>query len=157
MRLRCHALLCRNVQGHLQLESTTYNFITYNFLIWLLPLKSSVFLVHFSNAFWHGNEAFPKVSSQDEIVPLLVIFHLPQSNYRGVKICSYLCCQQNQNFSLVSHSCRSCITPISLVSHSCRTRVARFSLVSHSCCIRVARIALVSPVPGTCVVNQTRS
>ena len=120
----------------------SYNLV-YNFLIQLLPLKSSVFVVHFSNAFWHGNEAFPKVSSQNEIVPLLVIFHLPYSKYRGVKICFYLCRYQNQNFSLVSHSRRSCSTRVSLVS-----------FVQHSCCTCVALVSLVS---GSRVVNQTRS
>ena len=33
-----------------------YNLV-YEFLIQLLPLKSLVFKVHFSNEFWHGNEA----------------------------------------------------------------------------------------------------
>ena len=115
----------------------SYNLV-YNFLIQLLPLKNSVFVVHFSNVFSYGEEAFPKVSSQNEIVPLHI-----------VKICFYLCCYQNQNFSLVSQSCRSC-----------STRVARISvvlLVSHSCRIRTARVVLVSLVSGTRVVNQTRS
>ena len=119
----------------------SYNLV-YNFLIQLLPLKSSIFVVHFLNAFWHGNETFPQVSSQNEIVPLLVIFCLPYSKYRGAKICFYLCRYQNQNFSLVSHSCRSCSTRVALVSflqHLCGTCVA---LVSHSCRtrIRVARV-----------------
>ena len=123
----------------------SYNLV-YNFLIQLLPLKSSVFVVHFSNAFWHGNEAFPKVSFQNEIVPLLVIFHLPYSKYRGVKICFYSCRYQNQNFSLVSHSCRSCNTRVALASHLCCS--------CRQCRIRVALMWLVS---GTHVVNQTRS
>ena len=124
----------------------SYNLV-YNFLIQLLPLKSSVFVVHFSNVFWHGNEAFPKVSFQNEIVPLLVIFHLPYSKYRGVKICFYSCRYQNQNFSLVSHSCRSGSTHVarvSLVLHSyrqCRTRVA---LVSHSCCSCLALVLQIT-------------
>ena len=77
----------RNYAGTCK-DICSYNLV-YNFLIQLLPLKSSVFVVHFSNAFWHGNEAFPKVSSQNEIVPFLVIFHLPHSKYRGAKICFY--------------------------------------------------------------------
>ena len=48
--------------------------MVYNFLIQLLA--SLVFVVHFSNAFWHGIEAFPKHSSYNRIVPLLVIFFL---------------------------------------------------------------------------------
>ena len=136
----------------------------------LFPLKSLVFVVHFLNAFWHGNETFPKGSSQYEIVPLLVVFHLPYSKYKGVKICFYSCRYQNQNFSLVSHSCRLCITrvalvplvqhschtSVALVSHSCLTRVSLVSLVSQSCCIRAARVALGTLVTGTGVVNQTR-
>ena len=137
----------------------SYNLV-YNFLIQLLPLKSSVFVVHFSNAFWHGNEAFPKVSFQNEIVPLLVIFHLPYSKYRGVKICFYSCRYQNQNFSLVLHSrrsCSTCVTLVSFVQHSCCTCVALVLLVSHSWRNRVVSVAFVLLVSGTRVVNQTRS
>ena len=68
-----------------------------------------------------------------EIVPLLVVFHLPYSKYKVVKICFYSCRYQNQTFSLVSHSRRSCSTCIALVSflqHSCRTRVVCVSLES---------------------------
>ena len=56
------------------------------------------------------------------------------------------CRYQNQNFSLVSHSCCSCCTPVLLVL-----------LVLHSCCIRDTRVALVLLVPGTRAVNKTRS
>ena len=120
----------------------SYNLV-YNVLIQLLSLKSLVFVVHFLNAFWHGNETFPKGSSQYEIVPLLVVFHLPYSKYKGVKICFYSCRYQNQNFSLVSHSCRQCST--------------RVALVLYSCCLCYTRLALVSFVSRTRVVNQTRS
>ena len=87
-----------------------------------------------------------------EIVSLLVVFHLPYSKYKGVKICFYSC-YENQTFSLVWHSCRS-------FKHSCRTRVALVSLVCDSCCqcrTRVTIMSLVSLVSGTLVVNQTRS
>ena len=124
----------RNFSGACKVSTCKYN-LGYNFLIYLLLLKSSVFVVHFLNAFWHGNEAFLKGSSQNEIAPLLVIFHLPYSKCRGVKICFYLCCYQNQNFSPLSHSCCSCSTRVAPLPHSCR-----------SCRMRVAR-----------VVNQTRS
>ena len=113
----------------------SYNLV-FNRLMQLLPLKSSVFAVHFSNTFWHGNETFPKGSSQNEIVPLLVIFHLPYSKYRGVKICCYFYRQQNQNSSLVSQWCRSCSTRVAFVSfvlYSCCTCVALVLLVSHTC------------------------
>ena len=99
-----------------------------NLLIYLLPLKSSVFVVHFSNALWYGNKAFLKGSSWNEIVPLLVIFHLPYIRYRGVKICFYTYSYQNRDFSLLSYSCHPCSTRVTLVSfmkHSCRIRVAR--------------------------------
>ena len=36
--------------------------LVYNFLMLLLPLQSSVFVLHFQNAFWNGNKAFLKVS-----------------------------------------------------------------------------------------------
>ena len=120
----------------------SYNLV-YSFLIQLLSLKVQFFVVHFLNAFWHGNKAFPKGSSQNEIVAPLVVFHVPYRKYKGVKMCFYLCRYQNQNFSLVWHSCRWCKTRVALVSHSCR-----------SCLTRVAFVSLVS---GTRVVNQTRS
>ena len=122
---------------------------SYNQVIYLFPLKSLVFVVHFLNAFWHGNETLPKGSSQNEIVPLLIVFHLPYSKCNSMKICFYSCGYQNQNFSLVSHSCRSCssrITLVSLVQRSCHTCVILVSLVPHSCCIHVPRVALVSLV-----------
>ena len=129
----------------------SYNLV-YNFLMQLFPLKSLVFVVHFLNALWHGKETFPKSNSQNEIVPLLLVFHLPYSEYKCAKICFYSCRYQNQNFSLVSHSCCPCRTRgvseslVSFVSHSCRTCVALVSLVSHSCCIRVARVTRVARI-----------
>ena len=36
-----------------------YN-LAYNFFVYLLPLRTSVFVLDFSNAFWHGNEALAK-------------------------------------------------------------------------------------------------
>ena len=91
---------------------------------------------------------------------LSLVFHLPYSKYKGVKICFYSCRYQNQNFSLVSHSYRTRVVSVALVSHLCRTPVAGVSLVllvSHSCCIHVACVALVSLVSGTRIVNQIRS
>ena len=156
--MRNYAGKCKSIRSHN---------LFYNFLIQFLPLKSSVFAVHISNAFQHGNEAFPKVNFQDEIDPLHVIFHLRYSKYRGVRICFYSCRYQNQNFftrvvqvAFVLHSCRSCSTRVALVLHpccSCLTRVTLVLLVSHSCCTRVTHVALVLPVSGTRVVNQTRS
>ena len=97
--------------------------LVYRFLIQLLPLKSSVFVVHFPNAFWQGNEAFPQVSSQNEIVPLLVIYYLPQGKHRGVQMFLLVSLSKSKFFSRVVR-----VALVSLVSHSCRTRVW------HSCC-----------------------
>ena len=85
------------------------------------------FVVHFLNAFWHGNETIPKVSSQNETVRLVVVFHLPYSKYKGVKISFYSCRYRHQNFSLVSHSCRSCSTRVALVLQSCCSFLALVS------------------------------
>ena len=147
----------RNYAGTCK-SSCSYNLV-YIFLIQLLPLKSSVFVVHFSNAFWYWNKTFPKVSSQNEIVPLFVIFHLPYSKYRGMKICFYLCRYQNQKFSLVSHSCDSCSTRVALVSfmyHSCCTRVTHVALVLHLCCNRVAPVSLVLHSCHSCCICVAR-
>ena len=124
MRLRNYSVTCKSICSY-------YNLV-YNFLMQLFSLESLVFVVQFLNAFRHGKETFPKSSSQNEIVPLLIVFHLPYSKYKGVKICFYSCRYQNQNFSLVSHSCCQCRTLVAFMS-------------------------LVSLVFGTRVVNQTRS
>ena len=116
----------------------SYNLV-YNFLIQLLPLKNSVFVVHFSNAFSYGNEAFAKVSSQNEIVPLLVIFHFSycENMFLLVSLSKSKFLTRVALVSLVQHSCRSCLTrvaSVTLLSHlccSCRTSVAR---VWHSRC-----------------------
>ena len=87
-----------------------------------------------------GTRYFQKVSSQNKVVGFLLIFHLPYSKCRGVKICFYSCHYQNQKFF-------TRVALVSFVQHSCRIRVSRVSLVLHSCrlCrIRVARVALVS-------------
>ena len=113
----------------------SYNLV-YNVLMYLLPFKSLVFVVHFSNGFWHGNEAFPKGSSQNEIAPLIIIFYLSHSKYRSVKICFYSSRYQNRSFSLVSHSCSSCSTRVALVSfvyHSCQTCVLLHRLGTECC------------------------
>ena len=147
----------------------SYNLV-YNFTIQLIANSYIAFAIKkfsFCGALFKRILAWKrdisKSSSQNEIVPLLVVFHLPYSKYNGVKICFYSCGHQNQNFSLVSHSCLSCSTRVvrgALVLHLCRTYVARvslLSLVSHSCCICVTLVALVFLVSGTRVVNQTRS
>ena len=118
--MRNYAEMCEGIWS--------YNLV-YNFLIQLLP----VFVVHFLIAFWHENEALLKGCSQNEIVPFLVIFHLPYSKYKGVKIYFYSCRYQNQHFSLAWHSCHSCSTRAALVSHLRRSRLAPVSFVLHPC------------------------
>ena len=137
MRLRYCVQLFRNVQGHLQLQSSVQLFDI------AFRTKKSTFCGVYFKCISTWKQDTQEGSSQNEIFPLLVVFHLPYSKYKGVKICfhSYHC--QNQNFSLVSHSCRFC-----------GTHVALESLVQHSCCICIALVSLVS---GTRVVNQTRS
>ena len=77
------ALLSVTMRERSRASTCSYN-VVYNFLMYLLPLKSSVFAEHFLNAFWYGNEVFPKGSSQNAIVPILMIFHLPYSNVKNV-------------------------------------------------------------------------
>ena len=114
MRLPYCAYLCRNAQGHMQIQSSVQLFDM------AFAIKSLVFVVHFLNAFWPGNETFPKGSSWYEFDFLLVVFHLLYGKYKDEKICYYPCRSQNQKFSFVSHSCHSCSTRVALVSHSCR-------------------------------------
>ena len=49
--MRNYAETCKGIGG--------YNSVC-NIFVYLLPLKSSVFVVHFSNAFYHRKEALPK-------------------------------------------------------------------------------------------------
>ena len=151
MRLRYCAYLCGNVQGHLPLQSSVQLFG-----IAFLIKKFSFCGVPFKRI-WHGNETFPKSSSQNEIVPLLVAFHLPDSKCNGMEICFYSCRYQNQNFSLVQNSCCTRAVSVALVSQLCCTCGACVSLVLHSCCICVTLVVLGQLVSGTLILNQTRS
>ena len=105
----------------------SYNLI-YNVLIQLLPLKSLVFVVHFLNAFWHGNEAFPKGSSQNEIVPLLVILHLPYTIV-NIEVWKYVVTRVVIKINFF----RLCRTRVARVALGC-TCVIRVASVSHSYC-----------------------
>ena len=49
--MRNYAETCKGIWG---------NNLAYNFFVYLLPLKTLVFVVDFSNAFWHGKEALAK-------------------------------------------------------------------------------------------------
>ena len=116
----------------------SYNLV-YNFLLQLFPLKILVFSAHFLSAFWHRKETFPESSSQNEIVPLLIVFQLPYSKYKGVKICFYSCHCKIKIF----RSCRTLVVSVAFVSHlcalvshpygQCHTGVAFALLVLHSC------------------------
>ena len=136
----------RNYAGTCK-DICSYNLV-YNFLIQLLPLKISVFVVHFSNAFSYGKKALAKVSSQNEIVPLFVIFHFPY------------CENMFLLHSLSKSKIFTRVTLTSFVQHSCCTCVALVSLLFHSyrqCRIRVSRVVLMALVSDSRVVNQTRS
>ena len=136
-------------------------YLMYTFLVQLLRLKSSVFMVIFLNAFWYGNEAFPKGSSQNEVATLLIVFHLPYTKHWDVKyvftrvvikIKIFRSCRTRVvRIALMSHSFCSCSTCVAPVSHFCRTRI---TFLSHFC---RTRVALMSLVPSSRVVNQTRS
>ena len=52
--MRNYAEMCKGICSHN---------LGHNFFIYLLPLKTSVFVVDFSNAFWHGKEALAKHGS----------------------------------------------------------------------------------------------
>ena len=110
----------------------------------LLPLKISVFVMRFSNTFWHRNETFPKVVLRMKLFLSLQSFtcHL---QYRVV---FHLCSYQNQNLftrvalvSFVQHSCRTRVALVLFVQHSCCTCVALVSLLSHSCHTRVTLVS----------------
>ena len=124
---------------NVQLQSSVYLF-DISFAIKKFSFCGAIFK---SILAWERGIELPKGSSQNQVVRLLVIFHLPYIKCMGVKICFYSCHYQNQNFSLVLHSCRSCRNRAALASfiqHSCHACVALVSLVSHSCCTRFARV-----------------
>ena len=128
----------------------SYNLV-YNFLIYIFPLQSSASVVHVSKAVWHGNIAFPKGSPQNDIAPLLVIYHLSYSKYKVEKKCFHSCRYETQNFSLVWHSCRSCSTRVALSSfmqHWCCTGIA---FVLHSFCLCLIHVALVLHLCHSCL------
>ena len=106
--------------------------VVYNFLIQLLPLENSVFVVYVSNAFWYRNKAFPEGSSQNEVVFLLITFHLSYSKYNGG------CENMFSLMSLSTFFTRVALVPF--VQHSCCTHIALVSLMLHSCRISVARV-----------------
>ena len=99
--------------------------LVYNSLIQLLPLQCSVFLIHFSNVFWHGNEVFPKGSSQNEIVPCTLSFVIQ-----------------------LIQGCENMFSLVPLSKSTFFTRIALASFVSHSCrlCCKIEQIVPSSVV-----------
>lgn len=138
------ALLCVILRER---ESVFCSFnLGYNFLIQLLPLQSSVFVVHFPNAFWHWNKAFPKGCSQNKSSPRNLSFTMWLIQ-KCKNMFSFVSLTKSKFFTCIVW-CRLCSTCIELLLHSCRF-----------CCTCVARVAFVTLVPGSCVcvVKQTRS
>ena len=132
----------------------------------LLPLKISVFVMRFSNTFWHRNETFPKVvlrmklflslqsftcHLQYRVVFRFSLVQLSKSKFVHscrtcvvrVALVSYSCCSCSTRVALVSHSCCSCNIRVALVQHSCRFCLIRVTLVSHSCHSYRTRVACV--------------
>ena len=134
------------MQRHLQLQSR----------VQLFDIAFAINKFSFCGALFKRILAWERGISkrQNEIVPLLVIFHLPYSKYNGAKSTRVV------REALVSHSCLSCNTRVAPVSHSCQsclTRVTLLSLVLHPCYICVALVTLISLVSRTRFVNQTKS
>ena len=142
------ALLYVTMQEGAKTSTCSYNMV-YNFLVYLLPLKSPVFVVQFQNAFWLRNNAFSKGSFQNEMVPLLIIFHLPYSKQGCANMLLLVSLLKSKFFTrfalmlFVQHSCCTHVVRVALALHLCHTCVACVSLVLHSfcsCCNRVARV-----------------
>ena len=111
----------------------SYNLV-YNILIQLLPLQSSVFVVHFSNAFWHGNEAFLKVVLRMKLLLSLKSFtcHIVNAGLRKFVFIRVIIKIESVRGAHLSHPCCSCRAPVAFVS--------LVSLVSHSCCSCLALV-----------------
>ena len=153
------ALLCVTMQERARTSTCSYN-IVYNFLIYLWPLKSSVFVVQFQNAFWHRNNAFSKGRFQNEMVPLLIIFHLPYSKQGCENMLLLVSLLKSKFFTrlalmlFVQHSCCTHVVRVALALHLCHTCVACVSLVLHSfcsCCSRVTFMSLLSHLCRSCL------
>ena len=80
------ALLCVTMRERaraLQLQSSVQRFDI------AFAIEKFNFCGTLLNAFLHENEAFSRDSSPNEIVGLLVVFHLPYSKNKDVKLCFY--------------------------------------------------------------------
>ena len=124
-------------------------YLMYTFLVQLLRLKSSVFMVIFLNAFWYGNEAFPKGSSQNEVATLLIVFHLPYTKHWGVKMFLLVSSLKSKFFARVA--------PVLFAQHSCRTHFVRVALASHPCHTFAALVSLSCHTSVALVWHSCRS
>lgn len=111
----------------------SYNLV-FNVLIQLLPLRSSVFVMQFSNIFWHRNEALLRI----KLFVSLQSFICHTANI-DVRKCFYFCHYQNQIHAalvlFVQHSChtcvKTCVACVTLVLSCC----THLTLVLHLCCL----------------------
>ena len=129
------ALLCVTMREHARASTCTYSLV-YNFLTYFLPLKSSVFVVHFLNPFWHGNKAFPKLVLRMKLFVSLLSFTYHIVN---VGVWKYVFTRVIIKIKIF-HSYRTRVVCVALMSHLCLTRVALVSLSCRSCRTRVARV-----------------
>ena len=120
--------------------------LVYNVLIELLLLQSSVFLVDFSNPFWHANENFPKDSLQNETVPFLfnLLFFIQLIGVRKYVFTRVLVKTK------LSHSCHTRVALVSFLQQQC-------AVMSHLCRSCLTCVSIMSLVSDTRVVKQTRS
>ena len=131
MRLCYCAQICGNVQWHLQLQ----------FSVQLFDVAFSIKKFSFCGAFFKHILAWKRDISKKWFLewncssPYSLVFHLPYSEYKDVKMFLLMLLSKSKIFthvalvSLVKHLC-----------HYCCTRVALMSLISHSCCSCLALV-----------------
>ena len=127
------ALLCVTMRERARVFAARIQCKTflYNFCYFKIQFLWCTFQAHFGVGLRH----FQKVVLRMKLFSLCNL-SLSYRQNRGGKICFHSCHYQNQNFSLVSHSCRSCTTLVALaplMSHSCCTCVTCVALISQSC------------------------
>ena len=83
--------------------------------------------------------------------PLLVIFHLPYSKYRGVRVWVHVFARVVIRIKIF-HLFLTRVVRVALVLHSCHSRFTRVALVLHLCCTCVAFVLLVLHSCCSCLV-----
>ena len=159
------ALLCITMQER-AMGICSYNLV-YNFTIQLIAYSYIAFAIKkfsFCGALFKRILGWERGISKRqfiEVVPLLVVFHLTFSKYKGVKMFLLMTLSKSKFFtrvalvSFVQHSCRSWSTRVALVSHLCRscfTRIASVALVLHLC--HSCRTRVPSVWHSCCKLNQ---